>query len=95
LTPKEAAAWLAVTVNQLHQLVSDGEMACIAVSRGQKRPRRRFTETDIQDFIEQRRNREVFLPSGTRRRRTNWTSDSAIVGFTARPAAEKLKKQKR
>ncbi|MGY2986484.1 MULTISPECIES: helix-turn-helix domain-containing protein [unclassified Bradyrhizobium] len=78
LTPQEAAERLAITVEQLHDLVHDGEIAYIAVGRGSKRPRRRFTEQDLSDFIEQRRRRE---PS------------SSIVGFSALRAARFEKKR--
>ena len=99
LTPKEAAARLAITVDQLHQLVSDGEIAYIAVGRGQKRPRRRFTDADLEAFIERRRRRDVFLPPSPKTRRiTTSTSGSEVVGFAALRAArleKKLEKQKR
>lgn len=99
LTPKEAAARLAITVNQLHQLVSDGEIAYINVGRGNKNPHRRFTEADIEDFIERHRRREVCLPPTRNvRRRSSSISDMGFPSFTALQAArlaEKLEKQKR
>lgn len=59
LTPKEAAARLSITVEQLAALVRDGEIAYVGVGRGAKRPRRRFTEVDLDEFIQRRRRREV------------------------------------
>ncbi|WP_456791794.1 hypothetical protein [Bradyrhizobium sp. USDA 4506] len=41
-------------MEQLHDLVHDGELAYIAVGRGRTCPRRRFTEQDLSDFIERR-----------------------------------------
>ena len=94
LTPKEAAARLAITLEQLTALVFDGEIAYIAIGRGQKRPRRRFTEADIEEFIERRRRREMpfhaTLHAHRSRRRSAETAEP--VGFMARLAAERERK---
>ncbi|MGB3865052.1 MAG: helix-turn-helix domain-containing protein [Xanthobacteraceae bacterium] len=96
LTPKEAAARLAITVDHLAGLVKDGEIAYIFVGRGEKRPRRRFTEADLDAFIERRRRREVYLPPRVKTRRmTTSASRSEAVGFTALRNARVAEKQKR
>ena len=59
LTPKEAASRLSITIDQLCALVHDGEIAYIIVGRSSIRPRRRYTEADLQDFIERSRHREA------------------------------------
>jgi excisionase family DNA binding protein len=86
LTPKEAAERLAITVEQLADLVMDGAIAYIAVGRGSKRPRRRYTEADLNDFIERRRRREVSLPTNIGRGARN---TSLVIGrakrFESRP----------
>lgn len=90
LTPKEAAARLAITVDHLAGLVADGEIAYIFVGRGEKRPRRRFAEEDLDAFIERRRRREVSPPSIPKSRRTN----SMVVGFSALRNARLAERQK-
>lgn len=99
LTPKEAAARLAITVKHLTELIRTGAIAYINVGRGNKNPRRRFTEADIEDFIERHRRREVCLPPTRNiRRRSSSISDMGFPSFTALRAArlaEKLEKQKR
>jgi excisionase family DNA binding protein len=71
LTPEEAAERLAITVEQLTSLVFDGDIAYITVGRGKKRPRRRFTQADLDDFIERHRRREVRLPESIGRGNRN------------------------
>ncbi|WP_152104144.1 MULTISPECIES: helix-turn-helix domain-containing protein [Bradyrhizobium] len=95
LTGKEAAARLGITVDQLAALVHDGEISFINMGRGSKRPRRRYTEADLDDLIERRRRRES-CPSGSPklRRFTVTTSGSAVIGFTALRNAQLEKKQK-
>jgi len=49
-TPEQAAEYLGIKVKTLHRLVREGKLACIQVT-----PRdRKFTEAQIQDFIESR-----------------------------------------
>lgn len=86
LTPKEAAARLAITVDQLADLVMDGAIAYIAVGRGSIRPRRRYTEADLNDFIERRRQREVSLPTNIGRgARNNSLKIGRAQRFESRP----------
>lgn len=53
LTLKEAAARLTSTTDQVMGLVADGELKFINVGRGKLKPRYRFDEADIDDFIHQ------------------------------------------
>ena len=57
-TPKEAAAILGVTEDQLRQFVRHGEMSYIAVGRGPKKMRRMFEQEDIDKFIAGRRRKD-------------------------------------
>jgi excisionase family DNA binding protein len=93
LDSREAARRLNITPDQLAALVQDGEISYINVGRGRKRPRRRYTEEDIEEFLERRRRREACLSIGTRdHRSTVSTSRSAVIGFTAQRAARLARK---
>jgi excisionase family DNA binding protein len=56
---RQAAAKLGVSVDHLRAVVQDGDLAYINVGRGKKRPTLRFTQADLDDFVERRRKREV------------------------------------
>jgi hypothetical protein len=51
------AGILKVTPEQVTRHVRDGELAYVNVGRGGKRPRMRFTEADLTEFIERRKRR--------------------------------------
>ncbi len=57
LTPKDAAARLAISVQQLKDLTDDGLLRWVNIGRGNKRPTRRYTEVDLDEFIERRSTR--------------------------------------
>src|SRR5205823_2559582 len=93
LDGKEAAKRLNITEDQLAALVQDGELSYINVGRGKKRPRRRYTQRDLEELIERRRRREACLSGSPRTHRsTDTTSGSAVVGFTALRNAQLAKK---
>ncbi len=95
LDSKEAAHRLRITVDQLGALVHDGEISYINVGRGQKRPRRRFAEEDIEEFKERRRRREACqFTSPKSHRSTSSISGSGVIGFTARRNAQLAKMPK-
>jgi hypothetical protein len=98
LTLKETAARLKSTTDQVMGLVSDGKLKYINVGRGGIKPRYRFTETDIEDFVDQQRVREEpscrFSNRKSQRRIIGSTSSSTVVGFTARRDAQLAKKLK-
>jgi|SRR6516165_12761503 len=54
---KEAAKRLGTSVDHVKGLVEDGRLRFVNIGRGTKRPRYRFTESDIADFIEASRKR--------------------------------------
>ncbi|WP_082025600.1 helix-turn-helix domain-containing protein [Methyloceanibacter caenitepidi] len=97
LTPSEAAARLNVSRKTLDAHVKAGELLFINVGRGSNKPRRRFTESDLADFIEARREREIPCRSTDRkaRRSTTTTSKCEVVAFTALQGARADGKQKR
>src|ERR1700731_84105 len=93
LDGKEAAKWLKITEDQLAALVHDGEISYINTGRGKKRPRRKYTEEDLKEFIARRRRREVCLSGSPKiHRSTDTISGSAVIGFTALRNAQLAKK---
>ncbi|WP_074830398.1 MULTISPECIES: helix-turn-helix domain-containing protein [Bradyrhizobium] len=95
LDKKEAAKRLKITEDQLAGLVEDGEISYINTGRGKKRPRRRFTEKDLEEFVERRRRRESCLSTSPKNHRsTNTISGSGVIGFTARRNAQIAKTPK-
>src|SRR5436190_15222911 len=98
LDSKEAARRLRITEDQLGALVQDGEISYINVGRGTKRPRRRYTEEDLAEFLERRRRREACRSTKTNVRRTiSSISNTTVIGFSARRNArlEKTPKNSR
>jgi excisionase family DNA binding protein len=100
LTLREAAERLRLSTDQLRAFVHDGELRYINLGRGRKRPRMKFTEFDLAEFVTRRTRRDVECQSTSRseRRTTLTTSRSEVIGFTARLNAErdgKLKNLKR
>src|SRR5262249_26684023 len=96
LTRNEAARILRVTPEQVTRHVRDGELAYVNVGRGGKRPRMRFTEADLTEFIERRKRRCVACPSTSPRNRpiTDTTSSLRVIGFMAQRDARRAAKPK-
>jgi hypothetical protein len=92
LTLKQAAARLCITSEQTMEFVADGKLKWINVGRGKVRPRYRFAETDLGEFIEQRTTREApksCLFSKSRARKTTVTmAGSKVIGL------EELRRQR-
>jgi hypothetical protein len=98
LTMEQAATRLNVTHDELAGFVRDG-LPYINVGRGKQRPRIRFTKQDLDQFIEQRRQREASCPSTKGRTASSITTISSlkVIGFAARRnelLAKKLKPSK-
>jgi len=94
---KEAAKRLAASVDHVRALVEDGRLRYINIGRGRKRPRYRFTDADLNEFIEANRAREEAPCQSSRSRKvhtTNSTSYSVVIGFTAQRNARLAKKPK-
>ena len=92
----DAAAYLNVTDDQVSAFVADGTLDYINVGRGTKRPRYRFTKQDLDAFIDRRRQKEVECRSTKNRtpRSITSTSNTKVIGFTARRAAQLAGKPK-
>src|SRR5271166_5318502 len=89
-TPKETAAILGVTEDQLREFVTHGEMSYIAVGRGTKKMRRMFEQEDIDKFIAGRRRKEQWpkypdpSKSGRARRSSGTESGTVDESFMSR-----------
>lgn len=97
LDVKQAARKLGTTEDQVRGFVQDGELRYINVGRGKKRPRLRFTEADLDEFIERRMRKSEPICQSTNRkshRFTGSTSKSGAVGFTAQRNAHLAKTPK-
>ena len=91
LTPPQAAARIGISERTLRDLRKAGEIAYVALD-GRKI---RHTESDIADYLTLRHRRDTprIMPclstSPKIRRTTTTTSNSKVVGFTARQAAQR------
>ncbi|WP_410052225.1 helix-turn-helix domain-containing protein [Bradyrhizobium sp. SZCCHNS30582] len=95
---KEAADRLGTSVDHVRALIDDGRLQYVNIGRGRKRPRYRFTDADLNEFIEANRAREEAPCPSSRSRRvrtTNSTSCSVAIGFTAQRNARSAKKPKK
>ena len=94
LTAARAAARLSITVAQLTAHVEDGALKYINVGRGKKKPRRRFSPSDLEEFKAARSTLEKSCPSSSQRSPrpiTGTASKSNVVGFSALRAARMKK----
>ena len=93
---REAAAILNITEEKLLGFAHSGAIRYINVGNGSKRPRYRFTDADIEDFIENRKRQGIPQCQSSKppspRRSIGTTSKSEVVGFTALRAAQLARK---
>jgi hypothetical protein len=97
-TMREAAAKLACSIKTLKAHVAAGAIGYVVTGHGSKRPRRMFTDADINAFIaNQTRKDSPACPStATRARRSgNSISNAEVIAFTARRNAGPGAKRKR
>ena len=97
MNPDEAAAQLGITVEQLLKFVGDGALKFINVGRGKTRPRRKFSQSDLDEFKAARSVLEhQSCPSSSPknpRRTTGTVSKSNVADFSALRAARLAKKR--
>src|SRR5882757_6388759 len=93
---KQAARKLGISEDQVRGFVKAGELRFINLGLGKKRPRMRFTQTDLDNFVERRGQRIVQCLSIDRRshRTGSMTSRPGATGFTARRNAQLAKTPK-
>jgi hypothetical protein len=97
-TPAEAARKLGCSTKTLLGHVASGALHYVDLGHGKKRPRYRFTDADLDEFIANRTRKDspTCRSDATRARRsTHTTFKSEVVAFTARPNARTSGKRKR
>jgi hypothetical protein len=84
-TPHEAARKLRISMKTLKGHVLSGALRYIAIGHGRERPRRMFTDADLDEFVANQKRKDVPCPSdATRARRSgNTISKSEIIAFSA------------
>jgi hypothetical protein len=93
----EAAAKVGCSEKTLKGFIDSGALRYVNIGHGTKRPRRRFTDSDIAEFIANQTEKDSPCPSiETRARRTGISiSNGEVIGFTARRSARAAAKRKR
>jgi len=97
LTQAEAAARLACSIKTLNGHIASGALRYVALGHGRKRPRRFFTDADLDTFIAAQTRKDVPCPSTASRARHTGISISSgtVIDFTAPrkpPTDDKRKK---
>ena len=96
-TPTEAAHKLRCSIKTLNGHIESGDLGYVVIGQGKKRPRRMFTDADLDAFITNRTRKDVPCPSTrTRVRRSgNSTSGGEVIAFTGvqRPGPGGKRKQ--
>ena len=99
----EAAAKLRCSIKTLNGHVESGALRYVVIGHGTKRPRRMFTDADLNEFIANQTRKDVPCPSSASnaRRIINSTSSAEVIAFhgstkcTARREAEKVEAAER
>jgi hypothetical protein len=98
-TPTDAARKLGCSIKTLNGHIESGALRYVNVGHGRKRPRRMFTDADLDAFIANQTRKDVPCPStktGTAARRTGIsTSRSEVIGFMAARNARRGVKPKK
>jgi hypothetical protein len=96
MTMGEAAARLGFSVKTLQGHIASGALRYVVVGHGSKRPRKMFTDADIQDFIANQSRKDIpCLSTASRARRTGIsTSRCEVIAFTAQPRPQRAVKPK-
>jgi hypothetical protein len=87
LTAAQAAAKLNCSIKTLNGHVKAGGLKYVAIGHGTKRPRRMFTDADLDRFVVVQTREAPPCPSTASRVRRSGTltSSGGVVAFTARP----------
>src|SRR5262249_8628399 len=96
-TRAEAARKLRCSIKTLNGHVASGALRYVVIGHGTKRPRRMFTDADLDDFIANQTRKDSPCPSARTRvhRFGDTTSRSEVIAFTARRSARPSAKRKR
>jgi hypothetical protein len=96
-TPTEAARKLGCSIKTLNGHIESGALSYVIIGHGKKRPRRMFTDADLDNFVATKTRKDAPCPSiVSRARRTSTsTSGSEVIAFTAAPRPRPGAKPKR
>ena len=96
-TPAEAAAKLGCSVKTLNGHVAARAVKYVIIGHGTKRPRKMFTDADLNQFITNQTREASPCPSAVTRARPtgNTTFKSEVIAFSARRRPPTGGKQKR
>src|SRR5262245_10387422 len=83
LTTAQAAAKLGCSVKTLNAHVANGDLKYVVIGRGSKRPRRYFTDADLNEFITVQTRKDSPCPSTAGRARLTGitTSTGEVIDF--------------
>jgi hypothetical protein len=86
LTAAQAAAKLNCSIKTLNGHVAAGALKYVSIGHGTKRPRKMFTDADLDEFIANQTREAPPCPSTASRARRTGTSISSgeVIGFMAR-----------
>src|SRR5262245_39717705 len=86
-TPAEAAAKLGCSIKTLNGHIVSGALGYVIIGHGKKRPRKMFTDGDLNAFIINQTRKDVPCPSTASRARRSSTSSSGseVIAVTAAP----------
>lgn len=79
---KEAAGALDIDTKTLRAHVRAGDIRYVLIGTGQKKQHRKYTRSDLEEFIESRREVPVLGTSRMSRGSGASTSSSQVIGFT-------------
>jgi hypothetical protein len=97
-TPDEAARKLRCSVKTLNAHVAAGDLRYVIIGKGTKRPRRMFTDADLDAFIanQTRKDSPACRSIASRVRRSGTSnSESEVIAFTAQPRPRTSAKPKK
>jgi hypothetical protein len=96
-TPREAARKLGCSIKTLLGHIASGALRYVNLGHGTKRPRRMFTDADLDEFVANQTRKDIPCPSTSPRARHTGTSTSSgeVIGFTARRNARRAARPKK
>ena len=98
-TPAEVARALGCSVKTVNAHVAAGDLRYVIIGKGTKRPRKMFTDADLNEFVANQTRKDVPCPSTrteTAARRTGTsTSKSKVIGFMEARSKRRDAKPKR
>jgi hypothetical protein len=98
-TAAQAAAKLGCSIRTLNGHIASGALRYVIIGHGTKRPRKMFTDPDLDNFITNQTRKDVSCPPTSpktaARLTSTTTSKCEVIGFTARRNARRAAKPKK